>query len=357
MTTYKTIIHPTTYKNTRSYLQALKAGETTGQYLQRQLADQDLSQLSVEAFIEQLVRTKRPQIFAESAVFGDGTDWNLTELSILGDVNMAVPVTVYDNGRHSNPMVHQHPFPATLLFTPGALLRNGRRYTPADWDEVTKDGAIDFDGYYQLYERRLLPPLLYANEQAGSNGTTAFITIPGLGCGQFAGRFQGQLGEHLKNVLKQLLENHGSSLSNVKAIYYDPYQECQNERYEINGISLMVRPLTAPGNSIKSQLCHPTVFQEDDDRFVMCDLFSFVAWDHVSWPGNDFYVGSRATDDGVKAAATNATAVMTGVNGAYDADRYKYQPPTGYRTWDDVIKQKQLQLQVQDNLLVLPEKL
>ena len=63
-----------------------------------------------------------------------------------------------------------------------------------------------------------------------------------------------------------------------------------------------------------------------------CMLFSIVAWDHVSWPGNDFFAGSRCTDDGVKAAATNSMFALTGIEGHYDPDRGAYLPPPPYRT-------------------------
>ena len=62
-----------------------------------------------------------------------------------------------------------------------------------------------------------------------------------------------------------------------------------------------------------------------------------VAWDHVSWPGNDFYVGSRMTDDGVKAAATNSMSVFTNLVGEYDQSFKKYLPPKPYSTWKDVV--------------------
>ena len=52
------------------------------------------------------------------------------------------------------------------------------------------------------------------------------------------------------------------------------------------------------------------------------DLYIVVAWDHVSWPGNDFYIGARATDDGVKAAATDVMFKMTGIEGSYDSRVY-----------------------------------
>jgi hypothetical protein len=262
---------------------------------------------------------------------------------------------VYDNGRHFGPVVHKNPFKATLLFVPGALLRSGRDNIPADWEEVTTNGQINLETYYQLYERRLLPSFLYANEIAKQKGKMAFVTLPGLGCGQFAGKFRGQLGNELKNTLKKFLENYGSTLSNVKAVYYDPYQECENERYEMNGISFLVRPLTK-GNENKSQLCRPKQYEEEGDNFADCELYSFVAWDHISWPGNDFYVGSRATDDGVKAAATNVMAVMTGIEGEYDPQLNQYGPPAGYRNWEEVILTNEIQLEVNKNLIVFPHK-
>lgn len=41
-------------------------------------------------FLTALLSTKQPLIFAESAVAGDGSDWNLTELGLLGDISVAM---------------------------------------------------------------------------------------------------------------------------------------------------------------------------------------------------------------------------------------------------------------------------
>ncbi len=348
MKSYKVLTHNDTYNKTNRYLDNLKSGTAPGLYLQNQLQSTGLSQINPNKFLELIIRTKLPQIFAESAVYGDGSDWNQTELSILGDVNIAVPVTVFDNGNHYAPTIHDNPFEATLLFIPGALLSNGCGNTPADWNEVTKDGEIDLEGYYRLYERRLLPSFMYANEIAEKTGRKAVITIPGIGCGQFAGRFRGQLGSFLKTTLKSFLENHGNGLTNIRAVYFDPYRECDNERYEIDGISYLIRPLTK-GNEEKSQLCRPEAYEDHDEEFASCDLFSIVAWDHVSWPGNDFYAGSRATDDGVKAAATDTMLKMTGIEGEYDTFFHQYDPPEDYANWADVVFKNQIQLVVADN--------
>ena len=87
---------------------------------------------------------------------------------------------------------------------------------------------------------------------------------------------------------------------------------------------------------------------------VDCVLFRIVAWDHVSWSGNDFYTGHRCTDDGVKAAATNSMTVLTGIEGQYDSFNNTYDPPSEYRNWAEVVHKNNLRLKVQDNVLVLP---
>jgi hypothetical protein len=353
MKNYQVLANRETHEKVTSYMEKLKAGDSPGSYLGNRLKQLDIHHISVIQFIELLMRTKRPQIFAEFALHGNGLDWNQDELSILGDLSIVTPVTVYDNGKHRHPDLHEIPFAATLIFTPGALLRNGNNITPVDWEEVTDNGKISSNRYYQLYERRLLPAFIYANDLAKQNGKMALITLPGLGCGQFAGVFRGQLGSELKNTLISFLTTHSSRFSNIKVVYYDPYSECENERIEIGEIDFLVRPLTK-GNAAKPQLCQPENYAEAGDDFSDLELFSFVAWDHVSWPGNDFYIGARSTDDGVKAAATNLMEVMTGIEGRYDPLRSHYCPPATYQTWKEVVSSNKIQLEVNDNFIVLP---
>lgn len=351
MKQYKILINRLTYERTQRYLNELQAGKCAGTFLQKRLQHKEFLHMAVEEFFEELIRTKHPLIFAECAVAGDGTDWNHEELSILGDVGIATPVTVYDNGKHNRPTIHASPFEATLLFIPGALLYSGNRSLPADWHEVVHMNDLNPDAYHALYHRRLYPLFCYANHCVGQQGKGAFITIPGLGCGQFAGRFRGRLGHELKQALVTFLEQYGHEFPHIRGVYYDPYQECENERLTIHHIAFLVRPFLK-GNEQKPQLCAPGQYEEADDQFDDCELFSVVAWDHVSWPGNDFYGGARMTDDGVKAAATNSMAVMTGVAGRYDLQQSQYRPPAEYRNWEDVIAQNAIQIDVQERLLV-----
>lgn len=342
---YTLLLPDETRARLAEYLAALrKGGACAGKRLKDNLAGIELAKLTEAEFLDALLNTKSPQIFAESAVAGDGSDWNLTELGILGDISIAVPVTIFDNGHHTAPIPHAEPFPGTLVFTPGALLRNGSCLTPADWDEVTQTGGeLDPAGYYGLYERRLLPVFHHVNANAAAQGKPALLTIPGLGCGCFAGPFAGHLGAEMQAVIERFLTHHGESFPHIKAAYYDPFNECTNSRQEIHGISMMVRPLRQ-GNATKSQLCPPTAYADDGDDFSDCILFSIVAWDHVSWPGNDYFGGSRCTDDGVKAAATDSMAMLTGIEGRYDPHRGAYLPPAPYRTWDDVVRLNGLRL-------------
>jgi hypothetical protein len=338
---YSILIPEETASRSSGYLQSLRAGKSqAGARLHNLLQSANLQAMTARELLGRLLDTKLLQIFAESNVAGDGSDWNLIELGLLGDVSIAVPVTVFDDGNHYAPTPHATPFAGTLVFTPGALLRNGRGHIPADWNEATgPEGLLCPEGYYALYRRRLVPVFRYVNHRA-AGPRSAFLTVPGLGCGQFAGRFRGQLGAQLQAVLERFLTEEGTSFPNLKAVYFDPYNEGENVRREIHGISLLVRPLRAPGNQGKSQLCRPAAYAEAGDDFSTCPLFSVVAWDHVSWPGNDFYAGSRATDDGVKAAATSSMAVLTGVVGSYDPALRKYQPPPPYHNWAEVVHRR-----------------
>ena len=353
--TYSFLIHHDTYAKIDAYRSKLITNGVgnAGVFLQMQLEGVNVASLNNATFLEHLLATKPANIFAEMSVYGTGQDWNHAELSILGDVGVAVPVQIYDDGKHANPQVHETPLSGTLLFSPGALLRNDTGHEPVDWAEVTVNNQINVSAYQALYERRLLPLLIYANKQAHHQGKKALVTLPGLGCGQFSGIFQGSMCAYLKEALIALLHKHSAVLPDIAAVYYDPYSECQNERYQFNKLVFLVRPLNQ-GNQDKPQLCPPTAYAEAGDDFNDCVLFSIVAWDHVSWPGNDFYAGHRCTDDGVKAAATNSMTVLTGIEGQYDPFNNTYDPPSEYRNWAEVVHKNNLRLKVQDNLLVLP---
>ncbi|MEM7184312.1 MAG: hypothetical protein AAF518_25665 [Spirochaetota bacterium] len=299
------------------------------------------------------MNTKKPQIYAESALHGDGYDWNQYELSILGDISVFVPVKIFDNGLHTKPLVYKTPASGFLIYSPGALLRNDKGGVPVDWEEVVKKKRIHLEGLSRLYERRFLAPFVYMDKIAESLGKQTLITIPGMGCGQFAGPFRGNMASYLQEAIYRFLTKHIRLFQNIKVVYFDPFDECENKRTQIEHLTFLTKPLRK-GNTNKGQLSKVTDFQDTNDSFSSLLLCSIVAWDHVSWPGNDFYIGSRATDDGVKAAATNSMQVITGVAGSYKYSNNKYLPPEKYKFWKDVIYKNQLEIKVKDNVFVYP---
>jgi hypothetical protein len=203
---------------------------------------------------------------------------------------------------------------------------------------VDSNDRIDEDAYDALYARRLLPGFQWIEEQAQECGQPALVIVPGLGCGQFAGPFQGQLGAHLERALRGFLDQHSAEFPHIQTVIFGTYDECRPNRAVYGGIDFRVSRLTRGGKPHLSQPAAHAIDDEDRERLKDCRLFSFVAWDHVSWPGNDFYGGARATDDGVKAAATNAMEVITGVSGRYDSQRNEYLPPEPHRTWGELVR-------------------
>ncbi|MEA1053225.1 hypothetical protein U5801_25955 [Lamprobacter modestohalophilus] len=106
---YHWLLHPDSAHAVTNYRQQLaeQGLAQAGAYLREQLSDQAPDSLSEAAFLKHLINTKRPLIFAESVIYGDGRDWSPTELSLLGDLGVAVPVRIFDDGRHHRPAVLQ----------------------------------------------------------------------------------------------------------------------------------------------------------------------------------------------------------------------------------------------------------
>ena len=346
---YDVIIPPETASFGASYFSQIQQGTLKpGARFAREISDYKAENSNFEYLLDALINTKQPCIFAESEVYGDGRDWTMNELKILGDISIAADVTVFDDGRHTDPLVFESPFAGTLVFVPGALLRNDTGSEPADWYETTKQGQINEAGYDALYKRRLLPVLQYVDQRSAAIGTAAVVTIPGLGCGQFAGPLQGSLGARLEQALCKILEAHAHDFPNIRVIHYDPYSECDCSSRQFEHLTFLTRPLTKYPDS-RPQLRTPNEYV-DSDSTDDYRLFSLVAWDHVSWPGNDFYIGARSTDDGVKGAATSVMSAITGVQGRYDRITCRYMPPSSFETWESVVKQHGVRLKANQSI-------
>ncbi|XP_054283925.1 uncharacterized protein LOC129000884 [Macrosteles quadrilineatus] len=311
-----------------------------------------LPELTNEEFLQLLLLTKKITCFAESEISGDGSDWNPTELRILGDVSVAMSAMAFDNGvwdvHEKTFKTHDPPVPVKLIFTPGPLLHGSRfRSTTPDFDDISDHGQISQVRYNAVIERRLLPAFLYANETAKQEGRKALLVLPGLGCGQFAGKFHGKMGEHLNQALQAILKKF--DFENIACVRFDPYSECVDFEQEIKYVKYRVRLNVGPLG--KSQLCHVRDYEETQGEFEGCILYKIVAWDHASLPGNDYFLGCRTTDDGVTAAATNSMELLTGVVGSYSQPGY-FMPPAGTGSWRTVASKNKTRLLAEGNIKV-----
>lgn len=354
---YDIVISEETLKNILQYKTDIaSAGVKPGDRLKKALDDGGMSPgaMTTENFIQALLDTKQPMIFAESQIRGDGTDWTHRELALLGDINITMNAKAFDNGTwkptDKNFAEHSPPLDVKLMFTPGALLGVNKVFGQSpDYEEVIVSGRIDQEKYNALVERRLLPLLAHANACAEAEGKDAVITLPGIGCGAFAGELRGQMGGHLNIALQAMLENHKGELGRIALIYFDPFGECANAQKAFGETVYRVRP--AMQNKHRPQMLAPQDYAEKGDDFSNAKLYKLVAWDHASYPGNDFFGNSRSTDDGVSAAATNSMEVVTGFRGTY-ADG-KYNPPKGYDSWEDVVDRNGIRLAAQGNVKVV----
>ncbi len=95
---YRVIYGAELIASAEAYAEAIATRRASpGAYLSA-LLPKSGSRVTAMELLQLLLDTKRPQIFAESAVAGDGTDWNATELQLLGDISIATDVCVRSRG-------------------------------------------------------------------------------------------------------------------------------------------------------------------------------------------------------------------------------------------------------------------
>jgi hypothetical protein len=302
-----------TLAKAESYLDALRKEPTQAGVKLKAKVD-NFHELNAQELIALLMNTRQPEIFAESATVLNGSDWNAEETSILGDISFVTfDTNAFNDGAHFGHQSHKAPLPVNLIYAAGCLLRNDHRSRTADMEEVLEDGKVNEENLYRLYERRLLPGLILQNQKAKEDEKRLFINIPGIGCGQFAGMYQNQVRQLLPKVLKKLFRKHHELLDMVDTVTYDPFspnfidEEDLVDQLALPGIAnFIIRPLQTSGVQAASQLEFPKV----DDINEQCRLVKIVAWDHFSYPGNDMWADSRATDDGVTFASTDTFLAM-----------------------------------------------
>ncbi|APS55922.1 hypothetical protein [Piscirickettsia salmonis] len=347
---YTLSINDRSYLRAKKYLIDLISGEAAPGARLKHLIDKDgviLAELQPYQFLELLANTKAKGIFAESQVYCDGRDWNKTEALILSDLVTEVDVSIFDNGIHDRRLpsfqAYDPPHQGKLLFVSAPLFRNDRTKITPDLYECTTNKKFDQGKYNHLVERRLLPAFAHLQESFRRTGKKFLFTIPGWGCGQFAGKRQGKMGKRFQIALQTFLANHPELRDSIAAIYYDPYSECEASDQEINDIPFYTRPLAhRTTTDPKPQLCPVGGYLNGDYR--NCQLATLVAADAFSHAGTDFFRLSRKTDEGVKAAATDSMTQFSGIPGKYDKTSGKYLPEEKNTTWRRLFKREDFEL-------------
>lgn len=328
-----------------------KSGELLRTQLKKLFNNLTVSDLTINQFIELLLATKRPCVFAETLEYKSECDWSAEDARALGDIGVAVPVKAYDDGNWFNPKIHNPPLDAYLLYVPGALLVENCN---VDYPDTFENGKLIEQKYYELYERRLLPMLRFANDESLAKGTKAVVTLPGMGCGLFAGLVV-NINNNFDSVLKKLVNNYSSQLPNISLVYFAQFTSDGSSLESINYGGIKYLRIQGSDRHYRNLLQHPKDYEIDSgDDYSNHTLFAFVAWDHVSLPGNDFFRMSRYSDDGVKAAATNSMTSLLGAEGEYDPDTKMYEPKkkdTG--TWESIAIKNNFRLEPTDGRLYI----
>lgn len=315
-----------------------------------------IASINVYEFLELIVQSKQIKVFSESEVKGNGKDWNRTELELLNLINTVAPVTIYDNGNYgaSKVVVHKKPFQGYLLFTNGVRLKQAEGSVSPDADAVIKeDGTIDKYAYRKLYEERLIPLLLEANRIAGLNGKQALISIPGLGCGSFAGDFANIIKPIFRDTLLQILSDHQHELPNIRGVVFDSFDGCEREDKTVGHMDFLVR--RSKDENGMGVLSPPSTY---GDKYKDCLLFSTVAGEPCSRLGCDLMYGLnreqkglRNTNEGAVAAGTDLMQRVNHIEGKYNPE-----PPAPMfnvasdpnKSWGSVVEKSNVQLTVRN---------
>ena len=92
---YTILLSENTFKRIGDYAAFLRGGGQSGEYLAQTLKGKAIEALDGRALLSALLNSKKPQIFAESTVIGDGIDWTLNELGMLGDISIGMTCLLY----------------------------------------------------------------------------------------------------------------------------------------------------------------------------------------------------------------------------------------------------------------------
>jgi hypothetical protein len=232
-------------------------------------------------------------VFAEDPTPNQQRRYNHALLwDILPTISVAFWTTVLDNGMRqlTDVVPYKTPFEALFVYVSGPLMRqDGFIY---EWNKVFLRGD-PFRNYCDLWTIRLEPVLAYINAVAKIRQLQAVVVTPGIGTGLFADPKIKQISTWFHRMLEHVLGK--GSYPNIDTVRFinwgdtDTVESLVQDKTRTRSI-LLVR--TGKG-TVQSPV--ETMGYSSKTHF----LARLVAWDPLSWPGNEAWNGSRGSDDGV----------------------------------------------------------
>ena len=324
-------------------------------------------------FLQFLMNTRMPTIFAESAgaVAINKGEWNLTEFQILSGVtSVLADLKVFDQGvwydAGATGEYLEENYTASLIAIPGALLDRRTQRSSIDPDEVQNDRdklvvnnsetgrpEIDPIAYIEFYKKRLSAGFEQANALA-SPDKKAFITLPGIGNGAFAGEFaRGTIGLLSQAVEALLREN--PHWTNIGTVLLDGFgsTHTQDTLIETNDANSKIQFRVENYQGKIGQLAKAEKFARTDDekaKYQNTTRIKILAWDPFSYEGNDWVAGNRETDEATLAAC-DGLSVISGSSGVYFKG-LGYIAPGKKGTWGHYFQDGNKKQSIADRLYV-----
>ncbi len=309
---YEILCSEKTLNLAENYLQKLRGnnGETNaGNFLKKLLSEGVPA--SAKDLIVMLARTKLSLIFAESDKRAI-TEWTPEEVAILDGVILAGTEPNKVSGDGARGFARKwitsentcYVSETTPVFISGALGKGPLFYTQ---DYKVALGLGELGDISKNLRPKLEVSLLHINRTAPSDG--AFVMLPGIGCGEFAGEFINQMPGVFAKTLNEILLDRPERFSNIKAVCYDTYtsEEHENAEKEISGANARSDKLHVV-NGEKMSVLHmkPSELGRINSIDTLkkldgCKMYRGVAADLLSLPGNDVHqggYGANGTDEG-----------------------------------------------------------
>lgn len=299
-----------------------------GNYTLGSLTDQD--------FLRLIINTKEPKNFGEAVL--DDTErateagYSPTELHILANIGTVIPSYALNDGGHDNSFKNNHndePLPCLMGFLSAPLFSRGS----PDYASLVKDGVIDQKKYTRFLEERMVPMLRQMSKQALDYGKQLDLTLPGLGCGMFAGEFRKTIRKNLYIAMQDILKKHACTLTGIKNIYLDTHDDVGLPRnYDAEhkfGNTAHSITFQCVASKHDTQLRKQLELGKNPDKNTL--LGTVVAADLISWMGNDMWIDSRSTDEGVKGASTYSMVQIACflLPGEFQPGMFEYKSNTG----------------------------